>query len=453
MLASACGGESGPTSFCVNNCFAQVKAVSVDATIDPSNSKELKFALSPGGGAGKARNDPIIGISAPSGSIRSDAANVNVSGGYQTILRLRPVAESEMLDVGAEVHPSRQIDFGTNLSFAESVLSVAFRCELPSGLQLANGGLAVSATIDYSFTDPETISDAERTWSKLETWKDVCFAYIFTVKRLGYKRWQCVAKDRYQPPFAASQGSVDPWEVSARVPSCGVFNDDSNPGNIYAFIRAPRPNLSSNVEPETSWIKENLIYILLVGAATTACLFALAYFLWRISRYRKKRSAEAIKVTEMQEVVDNMEQYGANAEGEKEDVIMNENILVTQTHQLQKMANLASQEEMEANARALEEAAANRAEYMGQQEELLKQEQAELEKKQKELIATQKANAQKALVRDDETSNPAGGGGPPPVGGLAALGSSSSSNLTGARATSARPMTNMQRAPPKKKKF
>lgn len=428
--AAACGGTSGPVSYCISSCLAQVKAVQVTITLDASNPQETKFALSPGG-KGIARNDPIIGISAPSGTISSSGGN-----NTQAIVQIRPVAESEMRGVGHPVHPSRKAEFGTDLTFAQSVVSVAFTCELPAGLVLTNGGLEVSATIDYSFTSDDEISAGERTWGKLQTWRDVCFAYMFVVPRLGYKRWQCVSRNRYSPPFAAASDSVDPWQVTARVPMCGVVNDDSSTSRIYAFIRSPRPNLSSDTVPVRNWLAQNLIKVLF-GASAAFTAFAIgAYAVWRLNRYSKKHKQEAAKVVEQQEKLEDLRMHGRDAETADDGAVMNDNPMVLQKSDMQKMQVQRNQADLEKEQKALEEAAANRAEYMEEQEKEKKKEQEALERKRRELAAAAKANNQGVATRDEDVA-PATQG-PPPV-----------TEMT--RQTSARGNQMFQRGPTKKK--
>jgi flagellar biosynthesis/type III secretory pathway M-ring protein FliF/YscJ len=187
-------------------------------------------------------------------------------------------------------------------------------------------------------------------------------------------------------------------------------------GRIYAFIHSPLPNPTSTAEPETDWLKENMLGFLLVLMSIVIIVILVFYFAKRLWRYREKYHRERAEVEKMQEEVDNMEQFGGQAGRKDDEVAMSNNPMVLQVKDMQDRLQVTSQEMLEAELAQREQESEERAQHIGSLAKQREEMQNQLNKLQKQLSTVSDMDKATAVAtRDDGGYSGGGGGGPPPV--------------------------------------
>jgi shikimate kinase len=290
-------------------------------TVDPSSSPQIDLAVD-------VSNNVIASVKLLSGSLLSTSND-------PVTIEFRPVADSLLRSAENAVHPTRQTEFGAQLSYAETLLSVAFECAVPTTVVSPFAlNLTYSATIDFT----------RRPITQLQnSGPDVCLAYLYRIPALRYSRWTCFpdgAARRNAPPSAGVQLN----RVAGPISDCG-----KGPfGKIYGFIHSPLK--ATNVEvvsKEKTWAEKNVLLVLMIFLLAAIMLILCVYCGFRLQRYRKKYLKEAAAVDKMIDEVDEMQQYGGTAGTKDDEVEMIPNIMVVQLQQLQETMNTQTKEEKE----------------------------------------------------------------------------------------------------------
>jgi len=241
------------------------------------------------------------------------------------------------------VHPTRTGEFGDYLTYAQTLLSVAFECVVPSDVIAPFAlNLTYSATIDFTRL-PSTQFLTNQLYGP-----DVCLAYLYRIPALHYSRWTCfpdgVTARHAQPPNQLPPG-VQLNRVEGPISDCGV----SGPlGKIYGFIESPLQATNVDVsQTQLTWAQQNVLLVLMIFLLAAIVLILCIYAGCRLQRYHKKYIKEAAAVDKMQDEVDEMEQYGGQAGTKDDEVEMVPNIMVVQLPQLQEQMDAKHKEDQE----------------------------------------------------------------------------------------------------------
>jgi len=304
--------EEVEPSACTSNCLSEVKALLMQYTVDSSLTTEFAIAIHP------TKNVPVAWITVPSGAV--------VATGVPAI-QVRPVADSVMLDAENAVHPSRQGEFAAQMTYAETLLSVAFEC-------------VVDETVDFPFSLDLVYRaeiDATRMPDTTLPFPDVCLAYLYRIDSLGYARWACVDgsdADRVANP-PASTDSSNPYMVTGKVPDCGQAGE----GKIYGFIHSPITKFADTKSFELSWAQRNVLSVLLIFLSLGILGVLAFYWISRLFRYKKKFEKEKEAVAIKKDEVEEMQQFGGTAGAKDDEVEMTANPLVIQMKDMERRMN------------------------------------------------------------------------------------------------------------------
>lgn len=315
-------------TWCKTNCISQIKAYQMTVTVDPSVSSEVDLAVD-------ATNNVVASMFIPSGALLSTSENA-------ATIEFRPVGDSLTRNAENAVHPTRQTEFGAQMTYAETLLSVAFECVVPSNVLSPFAlNLTYSATIDF------TRRPSTQYLSTQNSGPDVCLAYLYRIPALRYSRWTCFpdgVTTRHNFPPNDMPAGVQLDRVEGPVSDCG-----KGPlGKIYGFIHSPLK--STNVEvasAQKTWAENNVLLVLMIFLLAFIVLILCIYCGFRLQRYRKKYLKEAEAVDKMKDEVEEMEQYGGTAGTKDEEVEMIPNVMVVQLQQLQDTMNIQNKEEKE----------------------------------------------------------------------------------------------------------
>mmetsp|Transcript_34324 Transcript_34324/g.67594 ORF Transcript_34324/g.67594 Transcript_34324/m.67594 type:complete len:3977 (-) Transcript_34324:239-12169(-) len=331
---------------CVENCIASVKASQVSLTVSPAAATDVVIGL---------KNERAVAyLKVPSGSVLDDSPG-------EPLVTILPVADSAMMYAENAVHPSRMIDknndaganifyFTNVLTYTQSVLSVAIECVVPKTVTTPFAS-PVEYKAEYDATRNFLLSPYEPA--------DICLAYIYEIKSLGYTRWTCVEQSVTQRKTVVDQERrrsndfVNNQIVTGEFTDCG----EDGQGKIFAFIHSPVPRLQDPLVVEKSWVEKNILALLLILMLITAIIVGCFYTARRLHRYRQKYHMERKQVDKMQDEVDEMEQFGGQAGTKDDQVVMSANPLVMQVKDLEKKMNEHDEElerarQQEANERS-----------------------------------------------------------------------------------------------------
>lgn len=315
---------NAPPTWCSSNCISQIKAYQTTVTVNPSASTQVDLAVD-------ESNNVVSSVLLPPGALLS-------TGDDAVTIEFRPVADSQLRNAENAVHPTRQTEFGAHLTYAETLLSVAFECVVPSAVVSPFSlNLTYSATID--FTRRPTTQYA----TNQNSGPDVCLAFLYRIPALRYSRWTCFPDGvvaRHSTPPNIMPAGVQLNRVQGPIGDCG------SDGKIYGFIHSPLR--ATNIEiasSEKTWAENNVLLVLVIFLAVAIVLILCIYCGFRLQRYRKKYKKEAEAVDRMQDEVDEMQQYGGTAGTKDDEVEMVPNIMVVQLQQVQDTLNAQNQEE------------------------------------------------------------------------------------------------------------
>lgn len=328
LLQASSNSTTNVTTWCYSNCLSQIKAYQMTVTVNPSAKTRVDLAVD-------SSNNVVASVSLPPGSVLS-ASNNAIS------IEFRPVGDSQLRSAENAIHPSRQFEFGTRMTFAETLLSVAFECVVPSTV-IPNFALNLTYSAYVDFTrKPST-----QFLSTQNSGPDVCLAYLYRIPALRYSRWACFPDGvvpRHSAPPNAMPAGVQLNRVQGPISDCG----SGSKGKIYGFIHSPLKAVNVNSAlTEKSWAERNVLIVLMIFLAVAVVSILCIYGGVRLQRYRKKYQKEAQEVDKMIEEVEEMQQYGGTAGTKDDEVEMVPNIMVVQLPQLQEALNAENREKKE----------------------------------------------------------------------------------------------------------
>jgi len=326
----------------VTGCVAQVKASFLTYTIDVTKQNDVIMAVD---SSFVTRAHLII----PSGAILTKPLR------YSSLLHIRPVGTSRVRAAFNRVAWSRSsggindVGLANYLTYPQTVLSPMFECTVEPDVQLPFAlGVTALADIDLNM-QPK--------------WQDVCLAHIWKLPALNFMAWRCLIEDpaaRILPfnaantTLASETGPLTIQSVRGVFSSCVNTSDPTTEGEILAFIYNP-VKIPSNPPAADTFIRDFLLWILLGSMAAIFLLVVVVYWIFRLTRYRKKLDVETENVKNMAEEVDEMEQFGGKAGTKDDEVQMISNPLVLQMKDMQQRLDknqmeLRRQENLESKA-------------------------------------------------------------------------------------------------------
>jgi hypothetical protein len=372
---------------CYRNCRNQLKAsplvVSVDNTVDVTIAIAVDSA--------RVVQAKLL---VPSGAIRVRAG---APSSAKPVMTIRPVGESTMRDVVNRVTLSRRPEFRVKyLTMPWTLVSPAFEC-------------STDALTAEPFKVPvSVVASSDR--DNLPLFKDICLGYIYSVPDVNYRAWRCVEdtieKRMNNSVRSASTNSTE----AAYVVKGNLYACRSGPksSTVFAFVVVPARDLGV-FQPEVyRFWADNLIWIVLGICGGGLIIFLVFYTMKRLHRYRAKYKETDKKVAQMQEEVDEMEQFGGNAGQKDEALEMMSNPMVVQMKDMQARLDRKNQEVLQEEAKRTEEEAEARADHLAKLQEDRNNLAAELEKLKAELAASGVAKP-KAVSVDTEDIELGGG--------------------------------------------
>jgi len=247
--------------------------------------------------------------------------------------------------------PKVGMDSVSYLTYPQTVLSPVFECLVESDVVLP-----FSLSVTY-------LADIDLYMKPL--WTDVCLGYIWTLPALDFTAWRCLLEDPevrglevndVNTTATGEDGVMTIQSVRGTFSSCNRVNnsDPNSEGSVYAFIYNPIKIGGAGLTEDT-FIRDYLLWILLGSLAAFVVLVAVAYWIFRLFRYRKKLDVETENVKNMAEEVDEMEQFGGKAGSKDDEVQMISNPLVLQMKDMQarldkNQMELRRQENLESKA-------------------------------------------------------------------------------------------------------
>jgi hypothetical protein len=277
------------------------------------------------------------------------------------------------------------------MTMVETVLSVAMECRLNVAMS-SNSAVLYKASIDMTYFP--TLENAQL--------KDICLAQLFQIPSIGFKAWRCLldGDTRLANPRVDKPNNADPIHVFTQaIPTCQPIanfqGQDIYP--IYAFIHQPVRN--PNVDNGPSWVKQNLLTLILILVGIVVFLAFLIYAINRLHRYRGKYHEERLAVQKQQEEVDEMEQFGGHAGVKDDEVEMMSNPMVIQMKDMQAQLDAKNQEMRLAEQQARAQQSAVRQEHISNLQSDRDALAMELERLRQELAAQNAAAAHGAPRR------------------------------------------------------
>jgi len=302
---------------CETGCMADVKATSATYSINRDEDYTLSIAIDAGL---VTRGELTI----PSGSLVSSAS--------KSTIYVKELADSSGRKIENKIQFTRQDMHGDYKTYAQTVLSPAFKCSVTSDV----ADPFVLPLIYKAHISPFPIQDGYGVWSSGYDYDDVCFATVdeTSVQLLDgswfqFFTWRCLVTDDQRAAFPVR---VEDSTDAAGVVSFTLDTCNSEEGAVYAFIHAPSETVIERSEFLT-WLSENETTVMLAGIAVGFVLFGTIYTLARCIRYRKKYKAESEAVKKKKELVNEMEQFGGKAGSKDYEVTLVTNPMVLQMKQ------------------------------------------------------------------------------------------------------------------------
>jgi hypothetical protein len=360
---------------CTQNCFAQVKV-------------EQGVYQSPLAGVNKVALDTgsTTFLEIVAGAMRSNATN-------SVPVQIDAVADSRMRGAENRVHLTRLVQqqdlFGYSefLTFPQTVLSPAIECSVAADVQQPFASpLSVFSNIDTAWLATYQ-ADATILGDK---YADVCFARLVEDAVIDYKYWRCV--DFAERTAVRLPGQQCVQSLTAQNYPCldtsvqGTMSECAESGTVYAFVWSPTPVSARLRKTSSSWLKENLLLVILMGLGFLLIVALCAYAGKRLHGYRAKYKQKVEHVKQMEEEVTTMEQYGGRAGTKDEEMEMLSNPLVVQMKDMQELLESKDSEAKVLERQQREEESGVRKEHIAN----LAKDRDELRGKLKELQETLK---------------------------------------------------------------
>lgn len=131
-------------------------------TVNPSAKTRVDLAVDDS-------NNVVSSVSIPPGSLLSTSDNA-------ISIEFRPVGDSQLRSAENAIHPTRQVEYGLQMTYAETLLSVAFECVVPPTVAPNFAlNLTYSAYVDF------TRKPSTQYLSTQNSGPDVCLAYLYRI--------------------------------------------------------------------------------------------------------------------------------------------------------------------------------------------------------------------------------------------------------------------------------
>jgi len=364
----------------------------------------------------------VASLKIPSGAlaIQSGPAVTAVTVG------LRPVAENRMRYALSVVHPTRvnkpDFKYARYLSFAQTVVSPAFECNVPSNIKEP---FAVNWTVT-SLVDNNRRTDTN-VWVE-----DICLARLEEVGQ--FRAWRCLFTSQYDRRLICPESADDckPGKYIVRNPAtdappenqvksvinlCTSLNTavGTRAGYVYAFITAPLATYVSPGVTSKDIVQANIVGVILGVIFGILFLLFLLYLAFRLFRYRKKYHEEKDEADRLKEEVENMQQFGGEAGNRDDQVNMTENPLAAQLAHLQQAVKEEDVKLQEAEQHLKVQEADIRKDHIENMRSNRDKMLAELERLKKQLSDQSASQNAPSQIDDNETTsggwNQGGGGG------------------------------------------
>jgi len=324
-----------PTEPCTTNCLATKKTTNLKMNIDLTKTTDITIAVN--------GLTPISSLIIPSGAMRwTDTNNPATSAE----VHLRPVGENRMRNAINKVVTTRvhkdEFDYNPYLSFAGSVVSPAFECNVAEGIQ-------EPFAFNISFT---SLVDNIRRTGTTQWVEDVCLARLQEFAE--FRVWRCMFPDPAdrrlicqgqkgckEGPFPVRPSNSLPPDNQVRsvINRCTQNSyyttlNNLRVGTVFAFITAPLATFTLPPKPTTDPIKENIKWIVLGTIGVGLLLGALFYCAFRMYRYRAKYHKQKKEADFLKQEVENMQNFGAEAGYTDKEVAMTVNPLAAKIENL-----------------------------------------------------------------------------------------------------------------------
>eukprot|EP00743_Colponemidia_sp_Colp-15_P001430 GILK01001568.1.p1 GENE.GILK01001568.1~~GILK01001568.1.p1 ORF type:complete len:2272 (-),score=262.19 GILK01001568.1:150-6527(-) len=215
------------------------------------------------------KTDPVAQLTFPSGSIISSEVNQPVA------VQISPVADSYLRSARNLVDESRRTAYNgqQNLTFFETVVGPAFRCELPGDVP---DRFSFSALYQSTVDMPPGLNMS-----------DLCLGVLNETSMT----WECMDRD-----FNLTSNLML-WEMT----HCSV----------HALIVSPRPYIFDPEAAACDFICQNKLWLMIGAGGFLLVLLISAYVVFRIYRYRKKYKATKAQMVAMQGEIDDLKDQPA----------------------------------------------------------------------------------------------------------------------------------------------
>lgn len=269
-----------------------------------------------------------------------------------------PAASSVYFNATNLVHASRvngDEGYPQTLTAAQSILSPVFKCHAGAGIvQPFSQPIYVQSNIDL-----HTVSSHD----------DVCLARLRRFPSLGYDVWECVytIAQRTSGNMAykvKADPTVQPSLVSSSIRTCK--DPDIDDDAVYAFILAPLPAKQMYARNSMTWVRRNIVYIMLGCTGALFLICAIFYGLSRLARYRKKIEKVDAEIKKMEDAVADLEMFGTSSLLTDESVRLTSNPLATPVQDLAKRYSPDELKAKEERYLAEKAASAERQQVIGQ---------------------------------------------------------------------------------------
>jgi fibro-slime domain-containing protein len=307
----------GPCVPVVDSCNADGTASLLLISINSATTSEFSI--------GSYNGVSVGSLLVPAGAFGASAAQLTV----------RAVATSQLTGAANIIDLSRSTNgYVTYFTLAQTLLSTAFEC-------------VVDSNVNQPFQLPLTFT-ANVDLQRYPSFRDICLALVTTKisSNREFRRWTCVnptGTDRNDDansvtPRVSLSNQVPVGTASATITQCKA-------GSYYGFIHNPRFTAIPLPADSTTWIQNNLVYLILGLSLVLALLLLAVYGCVRLSRYRKKYHDSREAADAARENLEDKQNFGARAGRQDQEIMLTENPLVTQLTDLatnssaEKMAN------------------------------------------------------------------------------------------------------------------
>eukprot|EP00461_Guttulinopsis_vulgaris_P001322 UN01322 len=270
-----------------------------------------------------------------------------------TSIYFNPIGENVYYNATNRITYSRVDEFGEALTAVQTVLSPVMSCRAGDGIvEPFSVPIEVSSLIDRTVMSP-TIQP-----------RDVCLARLRRYPEYNYAVWECLYTDEQrksgQLQYSVRQSDTQPLRLAiSAITQC--YDEDlstsSSSGKVpavYAFIHQPVQTGQVYKQSLDTFLKDNIIWILIAVVGGVFVIFVLIYAIMRLSRYANKTKDVKKEIERTEEELNQMEQ-GNHIKRDDEIILQANPMSIALQHQNQ-LAKESDPEEIERKKREQEEA-------------------------------------------------------------------------------------------------